>query len=116
MPLRMKIRDGDKAVVDLVKVQGYCLSPWHPRGRYKARRFAIRLGLSNEDARKLRETLLQAVSSSEQAEVAGRDEYGQRYHLDVDLTGPKGRGKVRSVWTVRTDENFPRLTTCYVIE
>lgn len=36
----MKLPNGDRAVVDIVKLTDYCLSTTHPRGRHKARVFA----------------------------------------------------------------------------
>ncbi len=43
-----------------------------------------------------------------------KDGFGQRYVLDFSLTGSKGAAMVRSLWIVRTNEDFPRLTTLYV--
>jgi hypothetical protein len=64
-------------VVDIRKIRDYCLSPDHPRGRHKARVFAVALGLTLEDAEELRNALLGAARNHE-AVVTGRDEYGQR--------------------------------------
>jgi hypothetical protein len=30
---------GDRAILDIRKIEGYCLDPAHPRGRHKARVF-----------------------------------------------------------------------------
>lgn len=38
----MKLPNADRAVVGLAKLRDYCLSPTHPRGRHKARVFAVR--------------------------------------------------------------------------
>ena len=51
----------------------------------------------------------------DEAVVGARDEYGQRYDLDVEITGPDGSGTVRSTWIVRADESPPRLITCHVL-
>jgi len=37
----MKMPDGDAAIVDRQKLTGYCLNPEHPRGKHKARVFAM---------------------------------------------------------------------------
>ncbi len=68
------------AVVDIRKLRDYCLSPQHPRGRYKAKVFASALGLTAEDAEELREALLEAALSGE-ASAVDRDHYGERYVL-----------------------------------
>jgi hypothetical protein len=62
----------------------------------------------------LREALLQAALD-EQAEEGERDEYGQRYTLDFLMRGKTGEAIVRSTWIVRTGEDFPRMTSCYVL-
>lgn len=111
----MKVRDGETGIIDLAKLQLYCLDSRHPRGSLKARQFAARLGFSMQDAEALREKLLEALQKSNGAVLGERDEFGQRYQLDVEVTGPKGTTTVRSHWIVRTTENAPRLTTCHVL-
>ena len=49
------------AILDLRKIEDYCLSPSHPRGRHKARLFRELLGIETSDAEWLRTTLLDAV-------------------------------------------------------
>jgi len=110
----MKLPGGDRAVVDLAKLLDYCLSPHHPRGRHKARVFASALGISSADVGVLREALLNAARQSE-AVCSEADEYGRRFVLDFDMGGPQGRATVRSNWIVLRYEDFPRLTSCYVI-
>ena len=111
----MKLRDGENAVVDIAKLRLYCLDPAHPRGAPKARQFASRFGLTASDAESLREQLLDAARKSEAAEVSQRDDHGQRYELDVEITGPDGSGAVRSTWIVRSNQSPPHLITCYVL-
>jgi hypothetical protein len=104
----------EEAVVDLAKLENYCLNPEHPRGRHKARVFASALGLTLADAELLRRTLL-SVALDHDATSTDADSYGQRYVLDFTMEGPQGSARVRSCWIVRTGEDFPRLTTCYVL-
>jgi hypothetical protein len=44
-----------------------------------------------------------------------QDEVGQRYVVDFNVKGPGGEGGVRSTWIIRVGEDFPRLTSCYVL-
>lgn len=97
----------------MVKLQEYCLSPTHPRGRHKARVFAAVLGLTTDDAELLCDALLQAALT-EDATPTEQDAFGQRYVIDVQMQGPQGTAIVRSAWIVRTGEQIPRLTSCYV--
>lgn len=71
------------------------------------------LGFTADNAATLREWLLQAALS-EEATPTEQDAFGQRYVIDVQVQGPLGMAFVRSAWIVRADEDFPRLTSCYV--
>src|SRR5580765_154535 len=77
----MKLPNADQAVVDIVKLRDYCLNPDHPRGRNKARVFASALGLTADDAPELQLILLNAIRAAD-AEIAEKDEWGQRYVVD----------------------------------
>lgn len=100
--------------MEIRKLRDYCLSPEHPRGRHKARVFASALGLTVDDFRELRRALL-AAALSEEALVAEEDEYGQRYMLDFEMSTEMGSAVVRSGWMVRSGEDFPRFTSCWVL-
>lgn len=52
---------GDRAVLDIRKLEDYCLSRSHPRGRHKARVFRRVLGIQRDDAAWLRSELLEAA-------------------------------------------------------
>ena len=110
----MRLPNPERAVVQIEKLRDYCLSTEHPRGRNKARVFESALGLTSRDASPLRDALLDAARSKEAIRTE-KDDFGQRYMLDFIMSGPKGRAWVRSSWIVRRGEDFPRLTSCYVI-
>lgn len=109
-----KLPNAENAVVEMRKLRDYCLSPEHPRGKHKARVFASALGITTEDSEELRRTLLTAAGS-EEATPTEEDEYGQRYVLDFEMSTEAGSATVRSGWIVRTGENFPRFTSCWVL-
>jgi hypothetical protein len=102
-----------KAVVPLEKLADYSLNPSHPTGRHKARVFRSRLGLTRNDAAFLRNTLLQIVLEY-QALQEDDSLYGKRYVVDFMLVTSHGSAVVRSTWIVRENEDFPRLTSCFV--
>jgi hypothetical protein len=110
----MRLPNGNNAIVDIAKLRDYCLNKQHPRGRHKARVFATRLGVTAADADLLRQALLRAATEGDALAGEG-DDYGQRYVLDFELTGPRGRATVRSSWIILSGENFPRMTSCYVL-
>ncbi|HEV2348292.1 MAG TPA: hypothetical protein VG028_00435 [Terriglobia bacterium] len=110
----MKLPGAERAIVDMAKLRDYCLNEQHPRGRHKARVFSLALGITLADAAVLREALLNAAIEGE-AVATERDDYGQRYVVDFEMTGPGGRATVRSTWIVLRQEDFPRMTSCYVL-
>jgi Domain of unknown function (DUF6883) len=104
----------DRAILDLDKIEDYCLSPAHPRGRHKARVFREALGLGRSDAEWLRQALLDGLSEQEAAELAN-DNYGTRWRVDIPVTRQNRRAVVRTIWIVRSSEREPRFVTCWVL-
>lgn len=110
----MKIPNSGNAVIDIAKIRDYCLNPDHSVGKHKAYVFQSALNLTVEDADMLRDILLEGVIQ-EEAVFGEQDEYGQRYTVDITVTIGDKQAQVRSGWIIRADENFPRLTTCFVL-
>jgi hypothetical protein len=110
----VKLPNAEKAVVDIAKLQDYCLNAEHFRGQLKARVFASALGLTAADAVELQTVLLDVVQTVE-ASARETDEFGQRFTADFTMERRGRRAQVRSNWIVRVGEDFPRLTSCFVI-
>ncbi|MGH8738886.1 MAG: DUF6883 domain-containing protein [Burkholderiales bacterium] len=110
----MKLRNAERAFVDIAKLRDYCLDETHPEGRHKARVFRSALDLSERDAGFLRQAILAAAADAE-AVAGDSDEYGSRYLLDFQLNRGNRKAWIRTVWIVRRNEDFPRLATCYVM-
>ena len=83
----MKLPNGEHAIVDIRKLQAYCLNSRHSVGRNKARVFAS-VGIREANAEELRTALLAAAGNTM---------------------------RIRSTWIVRIGEDLPRLTSCYVL-
>ena len=110
----MKLPNADKAFVNIAKLRDYSLDVAHPEGKHKARVFAAAIGLTRNDANWLREQLLQIARTGDC--ISGKKtNHGQRYILDFTLAHRGKSARLRSVWNVRPNENFPRLVTCYVL-
>jgi hypothetical protein len=109
----MLLPNAKRAIVDIRKLSDYCLNPDSPRGRSKARVFAVTLGIRRIDAPKLREKLLE-IARTEEAQLGDLDTYGQRYTIDFEMETGVGKAVVCSGWIILHDETAPRLTTCYV--
>ena len=108
----MKVPYAENAVVDIRKLRDYCLNPSHSDGKHKARLFQSYLGLTSKDAEQLRLILLDVVQHQE-AEFGRRDQFGQRYTVDFELTWHNKKALIRSGWILEHGSNVPRLTTCY---
>lgn len=111
----MKLPNAEHAIVDIAKLQDYCLDENHPVGKHKAKVFRRVLGLTRADAWMLRQTILDAVQVQDDAVAGERDEYGARFTVDVRIGRPAGVTIVRTGWIIRTDEDMPRLTTSFVV-
>jgi hypothetical protein len=102
-----------RAVAPLEKLAEYSLNSEHPTGRHKDYVFRSRLGLTVEHADTLRELVLEAALTHE-AVSESSSQYGSRYVVDFEVTTERGTAVVRSTWIIRQNEDFPRLTSCYV--
>lgn len=110
----MKLPNGKNAVVEIAKLRDYCLGAAHPEGRHKARVFRAILGIGPAESRTLRERLLAAAL--DQDAVEGEvDAFGQRYVIDFVVEHQGRRALVRSSWIMLANEDFPGLTSCYVL-
>ena len=102
----MKLPNGDRAFADIAKLRDYSLDPAHKEGRHKARVFAAALGLTRNDADWLRDQLLVAARTSD-CQPGRKTDHGQRYLLDCTLAYRSKSARLRSVWNVRPNEDFP---------
>ena len=102
------------AVFDVGKLQNYCLSEMHPRGRHKARVFREALGVSSVDAPWLRTVLLEGIACSE-ATPRDDDEYGSRWVVDIPVTRGQKTAFVRTLWIIGLENELPRFITCWIL-
>src|SRR5438132_675147 len=109
-----QLPDAERAVIDITKLRDYSLNLAHEKGKHKARVFQSALGFTAKDAGHLRRLLLDAVLTCE-AKPGPPTLYGRRFVVDVEITGLRGPVTVRSTWMIRNDEDFPRLTSCYIV-
>ena len=110
----MRLPNGERAELG-TKLDDYVLNDSHPKEPHKARLFASILGITAATSGILRRALLAAAATSDAAEPAGSNEFGRRYTLRVRITTMKGSATVHSGWIVLWSEDFPRLTTCYIM-
>jgi hypothetical protein len=68
-----------------------------------------------DDAEWLKLEIFDALNESESIE-GQEDEYSKRYYVDIKIRNLDKQAKVRTSWIILHGENFPRLTTCFVLE
>ena len=109
----MHLPNADQAILDIRKLEDYCLNPSHPRGRHKARVFREALNLQHSDAAWLRNALLSAAKSGEASKSTVND-WGVHWHIDATVRRHDRAVVVRTVWIIRAGENRPLFVTCWV--
>ena len=97
------------------KLEDYSLNPFHREGRHKARVFRSAFGITLENADVLRDAILQAAVSSETADARGDNGFGRVFVLQFVLRTAAGEAPILTAWIIRHGEDFPRLTTCYIL-
>jgi hypothetical protein len=110
----MKLPRGEQADLG-TKIEDYTLSPSHRQGQHKARVFASVLGITLANADVLRDALKREAATSESATQKGNNGFGEVYELRFPLTTERGTATVLSAWIIRHGEDFPRLTTCFIV-
>jgi hypothetical protein len=104
----VKLPNGAQAFVDLEKLREYVLSESHARGRHKARVFLSAFGITAAYAEELQQAPLEAAMDSE-ATPGEVDQFGSRYTIDFEFVRSNSRGRIRSLWIIRTGEATPRF-------
>lgn len=105
----MKLPNFENAVVSIEKLRDYCLNENHPKGKHKAKVFKSLLNFDNKDAELLKINIENAIAVFDAVE-SYTDKYGKRYYVDFELI----QAVIRTSWIIKTNETFPRLTSCYI--
>ncbi|MBQ7780897.1 MAG: hypothetical protein IJ405_02620 [Lachnospiraceae bacterium] len=104
----------ENATINPKKLTEYALNPNHPVGGNKAKVFESALGYNQSNADDLMRQIYEKLPNSE-AVLGQLDEYGQRYTVDIPITGPNGNTvNVRTGWIIKTGSDIPELTTLFV--
>jgi filamentous hemagglutinin len=109
------LRNADRAIIDERKVRDYLLNPLHARGGHKARMFAAALGYGRFDHARLITQIKDGILRHG-AMLIDVTRYGERFRVELPITGSTGSAVVRTLWIVRTGEDVPRLTSAYPIK
>jgi hypothetical protein len=110
----MKLPNGENADLGM-KLEDYSLNPLHRHGQHKARVFESALGITLANKEFLSQALLAAARNSNDAIAGGDNGFGETFVLRFHLTTGTGSATVLSAWIIRHNEDFPRLTTCFIV-
>ncbi len=92
--MTLLLPNADHAVLDIRKLEDYCLSPLHPRGRHKARVFREALSIERNDAAWLKDHLLAVARHTEATRLAA-DTWGTYRRMDANHTNRRSVTDVR---------------------
>ena len=102
------------AVIDSKKIYDYALNPNHPVGGNKARVFGSALGYNQSNGEGLIAQIYENLPQNE-AITGQNDQFGQRYTVDMSITGPNGNtAVVRTGCILAPGSVTPSLTTLFV--
>ena len=73
--------------------------------------FRSALGITIDDAKWLRERILELVCEAE-ALPGGLSVFGQKYVVDILIERSGRKAAVRTTWIIDHGADFPRLTSC----
>ena len=107
-----RLPNGERAILDIPKIEDYCLSLDYPEGRHEARVFRDALGIGRSDARVIADESLAAAGGTAPV-PAGADRWGPRWSIEATIARQNKRAVVRTIWMYRNGENIPRCVTCW---
>lgn len=108
----MQLPNGDRAIIPIQKLTGYCLNPEHPKGKHKARVFQSVLGITVENADRLYELVKQAAIGGEIVQEQPTA-FGQEFKVDWTIPDTNGR-QLRTIWIIPLDATEPQLVSAFI--
>jgi len=110
----MKLPNGDRADLG-TKLEDYSLNPLHRHGQHKARVFESALGITLANKEILSRALFALAANSNDFAALGDNGFGETFVLRFRLATDQGSPTILSAWIIRHNEDFPRLTTCFIV-
>ncbi len=71
-------------------------------------------GIGQGESTWLIEQIRQGITVTEAVEEEAIS-FGKRYRVDLTIRNGEQEAVVRTAWMIRNGEDFPRLTSCYVL-
>ena len=108
----MKLPKGDRAIVPLEKLIGYCLNLDHPKGKHKAKVFKSVLGITTENVEQLYELVQQAAVEGEVVQQTATP-FGKEFKLDWAIPETENV-QLRTLWIIESESDVPRLISAFI--
>jgi hypothetical protein len=108
----MKLPNGDRAVIPIEKLLGYCLNPNHPKGKHKARVFKSALGITADNVEQLVHLIQLAAFQGEVVQSRTTD-FGQEFKLDWTVPD-HDELQLRTIWIISHDSVEPQLVSAFI--
>jgi hypothetical protein len=108
----MKLPNGDRAIIPIAKLTGYCLNPNHTKGKHKAKVFKSALGITADNVELLIHLIQQAAVQGEIVQARTTD-FGQEFKLDWEIPGQDGL-LLRTIWIIPHDSTDPQLVSAFI--
>jgi hypothetical protein len=108
----MNLPNGDRAIIPIEKLLGYCLNPEHSKGKHKARVFKSALGITAENVdeliRLIRQAAIDGVVVQELETALGRE-----FKLDWTILGTDAI-ELRTIWIISQGSIDPQLVSAFI--
>jgi hypothetical protein len=101
------------AVIPEGKLEHYCLNPFHPKGKDKARVFKSVLGFTEKDAYLLEKLILTEIAHFEAIFVDSID-WGELWRVDIEIAKENEKILLRTNWIIKYANNYPSLVSCFI--
>ncbi len=108
----MKLPNGDRAVIPIEKLLGYCLNPNHPKGKHKARVFKSALGITADKVELLVQLVQLAAVQGEVVQSRTTD-FGQEFKLNWVIPS-HDELQLRTIWIIPGDAATPQLVSAFI--
>ncbi len=108
----MKLPNGDRVIIPMEKLLGYCLNPNHIRGKHKARVFEAVLGITAANVEELEALVRQAALEGEIVQERETD-FGREFKLDWSIPGTDSV-ELRTIWIVPHHSVEPQLVSAFI--
>jgi len=110
----MKLPNAENSFIDKEKLIGYCLNDEHYTGKHKARVFSSVLNINSNNYLVLESAIKENILVSD-AIFVKKSKYGELFYVDFLMSYLTKSANIRTSWIIKTGEDFPRMTSCYII-